>query len=165
MASIQLARGFVCQIDDEDAPLVARYKWSVIAKKRKNGSTSAYAVASQDGRMVLMHRLIMGAQPGQCVDHADRHGLNNRRSNLRFATYSQNGANKEVPNSNGYRGVYQDIDRERGRIRWRACISVDSRTIHVGRAKTVQEAAALYDAAASRIYGEFAVLNFPQAAA
>ena len=41
-------------------------------------------------KTVRMHREIMNAPDGLLVDHINRNPLDNRRANLRLATYSQN---------------------------------------------------------------------------
>lgn len=108
-----------------------------------------------------MHRVIMGLAPGdgRQVDHIDRNGLNNRRSNLRFATPSQNMYNASSPgNSTGFRGV----EKVRGASRFNARIRVDGERFHLGSFPTAEDAARAYDAKAAEAHGEFAVLNFPE---
>lgn len=87
------------------------------------------------------------------ADHISRDRLDNRRSNLRWATKKQNGANMQPrPNSSGYRGV----SRRGTRKKFQAII-----TLHLGTFDTAEEAARAYDAKAREIWGEFATLNFP----
>ena len=73
-----------------------------------------YVVARLDDRLYYMHRLAWvmtyGVWPpeGMDIDHIDRDKANNRISNLRLATRSQNMANttsRPLPKS-GQRGVY-----------------------------------------------------------
>ena len=103
-----------------------------------------------------MHRVILNAPPGREVDHINRNGLDNRRSNLRLATHAQNEANK--PPRGEYKGAYWC--KKSGR--WRASIRVDGRLRHMGRFATREEAARVYDDAALEAFGEFAYLNFPR---
>lgn len=60
-----------------------------------------------------------------------------------------------VPSSQ-YKGVYKK------RSRWAARIAVNGETTWLGTFKTEEEAARAYDAAAKRLHGEFARLNFPE---
>ena len=54
-------------------------------------------------KTVHMHRLILGTKRGHQVDHVNRSTLDNRRSNLRFATPHQNNVNQKnrVNNKSG----------------------------------------------------------------
>lgn len=141
-------------VDRDDWPLVQPYKWSVAIRREAN-SERRYAQAFDGRTTVLMHRLIMDAPPGRPVDHRDGGGLNNRRVNLRIATTALNGANsRDRVRRSGYRGVYPI------RKRWMARAGGQ----YVGTFDTPLEAAIARDEAARRIYGEFAVLNFPETA-
>ena len=94
--------------------------------------------------------------PDAEVDHRDRNGLNNRRSNLRLATDLQQAANRTTPtNAAGFRGV-----AVRGK-RFEARINVNKKYVSLGRFASAELAARAYDKAAFKQFGEFAVLNFP----
>lgn len=149
--------GLFALVDDEDFALVSRYKWYV--------STEGYAVHSvwDKGKCytLKMHRLILGLGPGDpCqADHANHDGLDNRRSNLRLATISQNAGNrrKQSGTVSRYKGVCW-ASREQ---RWRDTIRVQGKRISLGYFDAEAEAARAYDAAAVHFFGEFACLNFP----
>ena len=103
-----------------------------------------------------MHRQILGCQADQQIDHRNHNTLDNRRSNLRLATPSQNAINRRK--AKGYKGV------SRVRDKWRATIgSVRKKERrHLGYFPSAERAAKAYDAAAIEMYGEFALLNFCQ---
>lgn len=159
MKLVKLTRGLVARVDDADWPLVAPYNWHVLRGRNTN-----YAVANvvRDGQRssLLMHRLIIGAGPSQQVDHRDLDGLNNQRGNIRLCTRSQNCSNADRRRrSTAYKGVSLRENRIYARIQ------VDGKTLTLGRFETVEAAARAYDAAAVRLFGEFARLNFPDRAA
>lgn len=160
---IMMNRGLVALVSPEDVEVINRHRWSANNKSRK-----AYAIrqvhrcmcpetGKQRFTTIYMHRVIIGAQPGQIVDHINGNSLDNRRENLRIATASQNAANKHPtrPAASGFRGVYSATKG------WRAEVRVENRVIRCGTYTTPIAAAMAYDFAARQHFGEFAVLNFP----
>lgn len=99
-----------------------------------------------------------GEWPDGDVDHINRDKLDDRWSNLRLATRSQNMANVALRSNStsGFIGV--TFDKARGK--WRAQIRIDGRKVNLGRYATAEEAARVYDAAAVDSFGGFAQLNF-----
>lgn len=94
---------------------------------------------------------------GMTVDHRNHNTLDNRRSNLRVCTNSQNCANKKKASgkSSGYKGVTW-FKRDNC---WKAQIKVNYRNIHLGYFDKEADAAAAYNKSAIRIFGEFALIN------
>lgn len=85
-------------IDERDFDAIKDYKWSV--------NNCGYLQTNMNGAMVFMHRHIM--QPnGMQIDHINGRPWDNRRSNLRLATKSQNQQNKGPLRNNvsGKKGV------------------------------------------------------------
>jgi hypothetical protein len=78
---IPLTQGKFALVDPEDYAGLARHKWC--AAKQGN---SYYAVRSEGGRQLRMHRVILNAPAGMVVDHIDHEGLNNTKRNLRSCT-------------------------------------------------------------------------------
>ena len=114
-------------------------------------------------KKVRMHREIMNAPDGLLVDHQNGKTLDNRRSNLRLATHSQNMCNKpktSTKSTSRFRGVY--LDKRKGR--WVAKIQINRKCIWLGHFNNEIEAARAYDAAAKMYHKEFARLNFPEGA-
>jgi HNH endonuclease len=154
---IDLGKGHVAVIDDEDADLVTGFKWYPMKAEGK-----IYAAGWKHmppGRFfVHLHRLIANAQPGEIIDHADRDTLNCRRSNLRRVTRQQNCRNRGPARrqcTSKYKGVF--LCRQTGRFRAR--IGHDRKQIYLGYFNTEEEAARAYNAKAAELFGEFAYLN------
>ncbi len=152
MKTVPLTLGYEAIVDDDDYASVAAHRWHAV----EIGGT-VYA-GRKGATRVYLHRDIMGISDRKIlVDHKNMNGLDCRRSNLRVATKSQNMANRGPARNNksGLKGVF--FDKARGK--WQASIGVQCRVYHLGRYHTKELAAAAYDAAAVRFFGEFARTN------
>lgn len=120
--------------------------------KRPDG----YHYISVDGVQHLAHRLaflyVHGELPAHHIDHIDRDRSNNRISNLRPATVSQNILNSKTSkkNTSGHKGVYWS----KVRSKWVAQICVDRRAINLGGFDIIDSAVAARKAAEVKYMGE-----------
>lgn len=158
MKKIPLTQGKVAIVDDEDYESLVLYKWR--STKKKVAKTSYANRIDDDGRCILMHRMILGIEYRSpvVVDHKNGDGLDNRRKNLRIATIAENGRNrgKQKNNKSGYKGVSRSIIPNSLRIRWRAQIQHKGKEIHIGMFDTPEEAHEAYKKYAKKLHGEFA---------
>jgi hypothetical protein len=111
-----------------------------------------------DGRTYAAHHLAWFYMTGRwgrpTIDHRDGNPSNNRFSNLRPATSSQNNANRGRPgrNTSGFKGV----SPSGGPKKWKASIRKNHQKIHLGYFATPAAAHEAYLAAARKLFGEFA---------
>lgn len=157
---IPLGKGVIALIDDADWPLVAHVKWRHAPTPHGTGYVVGYGSRVNGKTVVLsMHRLILAAQPGQWVDHANHNGLDNRRCNIRICTPAQNAQNrKNVRGAIPYRGVARAQAGVKG---FTANITADGTVYRLGHFDNPQDAARAYDAACVILHAEFGHLNFP----
>lgn len=94
--------------------------------------------------------------PGMSCDHIDRNALDNRRSNLRWATMSEQQRNKRPWGSSKFYGV-STHPRKLGH--WRADVKLDGRSIYVGTFASEEDAARAADAKARQLFGPSAKTN------
>jgi hypothetical protein len=111
-----------------------------------------------------LHRYLMNLKHGErlAVDHINGNGLDNRRSNLRVGTFSDNMHNYHliaIQNKTGFRGVGEAPNkRVNGKIDmyYSAKIRVKGRTIYLGKFKTPEEAHLAYQQGVIKYHGNFA---------
>lgn len=150
-AYIPLTQGYWATIDVADVHLVEGLSWTPIVRKH---TVYVYRKSSSPNpRTVLLHRLVMGDPAGMRVDHRDGDGLNNTRKNLRIATSAQNNRNQRMTerNTSGFKGVsWHKRDQK-----WRACIHVNNRYVHLGNFSKIEDARDAYANASAEMHQEF----------
>lgn len=142
---IELTKGYKAIIDEDDYARVSQHKWRVTIRK-----TVIYAGRGwrEDGkqRHEYLHRFIVGAKPGDEIDHRDGNGLNCSKQNLRSVSHAQNAMN---------RGRFsQGVSFHRRMNKWQAYITLDGRHVHLGVYATRDEAVSAREAAVEKHFGE-----------
>jgi hypothetical protein len=148
---VPLTQGKFALIDAEDAERILKNSWAL--------TSTGYAYRGRvkgevwNSHNVRMHRLVINAPDGVMVDHINGDKLDNRKSNLRLATRSQNLANG-LPHKDSQSGV-KGVDWSENRGKWRVRVG----KTHIGRFDSIEDATRAYNEAAQNLYGEFARLN------
>lgn len=146
-------------IDEEDAEEVLARRWCA----RVGATGKVYALrtrrvfeggSANGNAKVYLHRWLLGEPSGE-VDHRNGDSLDNRRTNLRIATRSEQMANCGPRGTSRYRGV-----STRGE-KWIATAYKHGSRMWGGTFDTEEDAARAYDVMAFELHGEFARLNFP----
>jgi hypothetical protein len=143
----------VALVSECDYENISQYKWHAAWEISAKSFIAVKKVRLRDGKCtkVSMHRFIFDFPKGLHIDHANHCTLDNRRSNIRLATPSQNQFNRgrRCDNSSGYKGVSE----EQGRFR--AAIKINRKKIHLGSFPTAKAAHAAYCKAAHLMHGDF----------
>ncbi len=134
---IPLTQGLYALVDPEDYDALARYKWHAT-----RGRTTFYAQrkawdpVTRREVAIKMHRQILPVGDGLLVDHINRHGLDNRKANLRSATRAQNACNRQRAGRPNGHSAYRGVTWHQGMKQWFAHIGVQRRTIPLERVHT-----------------------------
>lgn len=154
MKEIQLTRGLVALVDDEDFEYLNQFKWYA-AKDHNTFYAARNGYKDHKQFKIMMHWDIMGSK---MIDHMDRDGLNCQRLNMRKCNHSQNRINsiKQSNTSSKYKGVSWDKHAKM----WNVRICIDKKRKNLGYFKDETKAAICYDVAAEKYYKEFSVFNF-----
>lgn len=132
-------------IDTKFIDIAKEYKWCI---------SNNYVAHSCNGKTTKLHRLVTNAPDGLVVDHINHNPLDNRLSNLRVCTQSENMCNtvNRSDNTSGYKGVYWD----KSRGLWMASIQVKNKSKHLGRFPDINDAIEARRKAVEKYFGEFA---------
>lgn len=138
-------RGHVVLVSPEDAHLLRRQSWCAAER-----CATAYAQSRWKKKALYLHRLILSGAAE--IDHQNRNGMDNRRSNLRSCTREQNSANtrKRRNSQSPYKGVWRMYRK------WSAIIGSGSNRTYLGLYESPEAARDAYMREARLRYGEFA---------
>ena len=130
------------KVSKKDIEKVSAFHWT----ETHNG----YFTGRINGKKLYLHRFIMNAQKGQIVDHINRNTLDNRRSNLRFVTYSENAHNK-TPTKNGINAL--GVSYHKKAKKFTAEIRKDNKKYYLGLFNNIKDAEIAYLNKDKELYG------------
>ena len=122
--------------------LVCGCHYNLVKGRRWQYHKNGYAISGEhvDGRhkLVRMHRIINNTPRGLDTDHINRNKLDNRCSNLRTATRTQNNFNASLrsDNTSGHKGVTWDKTTKK----WVAQICAGGKVKKIGRFCRIEDA-------------------------
>jgi len=138
-------RGYAI-VDDEDFAYLNQWRWYF--------NSRGYATKKKKQKIIYMHRLIINTPKGMETDHINGNGLDNRRSNLRICTRSQNAINtgKYKTNTSGYKGVSWDKKNKK----WRVQIKYNGIKFHLKEFSNKYIASKIRKRIERKLFGKFA---------
>lgn len=148
IARIKLTQGKYALVDASDYERLNQWKWQY---------QHGYAARDKDRKKIFMHRVINQTPVGKETDHINGDKLDNRKSNLRTVTHSQNNIHKGIrpDNTSGIAGVYW----EKQRNKWRVRLSLNKKRIDLGFYPTLSEASLARKQGERKYFGEYAYVN------
>lgn len=142
-------------IDKDDYERIRMLSKSRMTPKRgAKENDPIYARMRVNGKVVLVHRLVLGLKIKHFdVDHINHNTLDNRRCNLRICTRFENLQNrtKSINNKSGYTGV----SWSKCRMRWKANIMVRGFQTHLGFFEKKEDAIVKRLEAEVKHFGDF----------
>lgn len=145
-------------IDLEDLEKVRYHKWRLSYGHIVTGN------CTNTRPTIYLSRLIMNCTDlNLVVDHISGNGFDNRKSNLRICTQSQNTLNKSFVKNNttGFVGISPEKRPER-KAKFNAEIRINNKKIYIGSYKLLEEAVYARWIAELILFGEFRNTNTDQ---
>ena len=140
--------------DLEDYEKIKEYCWGKVTF----GYLNSIKINSNEGKKVILHRLILGCDKGVVVDHINHNPLDNRKENLRIATQQQNATNtsKRINTKCKYIGVDGRFRKTDSKDIWCARITKDGKFFYLGMYEDIEDALIARLKAEKELFGEFA---------
>jgi hypothetical protein len=136
-------------VDAEDSQKISKYAWYI--------SQQGYVMNDSIKKSTLLHRFIMKANNGFVVDHINHNTLDNRKSNLRVVTPTENSMNQVLSkrNKSSVKGVFWNETNQK----WLAYITFKRKRIYLGYFEDLNDAEAARKEAEIKYFGEYAYKN------
>ena len=118
-------------VDKSDFEFLNQWKWHL----NQDGYAVRKVIVLVEGKVkygnIFMHRVINKTPEGSITDHINRNRLDNRKSNLRVASYSVNRLNSKMHtnNTSGVKGISWDKSKNK----WLARVWKNYKQIILGR--------------------------------
>lgn len=147
------------------SPETGLFFWKIDRIRVKGGdragfkSALGYRMIQINGRPYMEHRLAFVYMTGLCpkrVDHKNEDRLDNRWSNLRKASASENGCNRGAPSNNtsGTKGVYWSGKKQK----WKTKVKLNGKSYYFGVYDCIKDAARAVKAGRRRCTVIFAIM-------
>ena len=154
-AIVELTQGQVTLVDIEDLPIIAEYQWNASwnPDRKSYYATANIRLPSGKKTSIRLNRLVMNAQHPFVVDHINTVTLDNRKSNLRICTKSENGMNrgKQSNNTTGHKGICFSKSKNRYVVH----IKKDGKSKYIGGYENYEDAVIAHEQALEKIHGDF----------
>ena len=147
---IPLTQNKITTVDIRDYKFLSQWCWHALWNRHTKSFYAVRNIKLPNGKRTLirMHRVILDCAKGEIGDHRNHDTLDNRRTNLRKCSLTQNHQNRK---SNG-----AHFHKASGK--WCAVIYFSKKKKHLGLFHSREDAVKAYNEAAKKYHGEFAWL-------
>lgn len=115
-------------VDESDFEIINKYSWHI----------GNHGYPSRNSDCKTLHSILMNTHKGMCVDHINHNKLDNRRSNLRVVTQSENMKNMKLKKTNT--GEFFITQNNKTKY---YCVYIDGK--YIGGSKNLNEAILIRD--------------------
>lgn len=133
--------------DLEDFEIIKDYRWFY-----SQGYPSSWN--KQNGKILRFHRFIMNCPDGMVVDHINHNKTDNRKTNLRICTSSENNKNIKIRTNN--KSGYPGVSTNKSGKKWVARIGCDNQDFYLGTFDNKEDAIKAKKEAEEKLFGEYA---------
>ena len=137
---INLTQGYQAIVDDEDYEFLSQFKWHY-----NNGYAWITRRVGGKCTKITMHNLIIKSSLGNVVDHINKNPLDNRKENLREASYQLNRLNSNQKNYSWHKLHNKYI----------VTVGKEGKSYHGGYFSTEEEAKIAAEELRNKLYPEF----------
>lgn len=150
IAYVPLSRGLFALVDADDAVSIGRWNWYANRNYPPQRVETYYVSrkltkdeSDRSGVVQRLHNFLMRKQ-GLEVDHINRNPLDNRKSNLRFATRQEQSVNTNghCDSASGHKNVWWDSQR----LKWGVRVMRKGVSVDLGRFESIPLAVQARDA-------------------
>jgi hypothetical protein len=142
MKSIKLTQGYECLVDDEDYDYLSQWQWHVLVGNHVYAMRNSNYMSNGKRKHILMHRVVNKTPDNMYTDHINGNSLDNRKSNLRSVTHSENMLNRK-PNKKST-SKYKGVCWHKQHRKWITNLQINKKRIFVGLYKNELDAAKAY---------------------
>lgn len=131
MKEIPLTQGKAALVDNEDYERLSKFKWCAVKYRKNFYAVRNVRMPGGKWRLRFLHQEVLPPKDGFITDHKHGQTLDNRKSELRYATYTENQRNQSK-RRDGVTSQFRGVHWRKDRGCFCAQIKINGRNTHLG---------------------------------